>query len=163
MSDRLRFPSNARNDNVTCGSGDQKTFITTSVPEMISEPPTGWSAPNSQAQSLNSSGTSSSGTIPVQRPTKITRNQGPVPAAAAITAMSNIAEQLKIVSSSSSSDIDSVVSTSTREARLASALAKKATAQNKYELENANQEVAEHRKKLWFNHHQALSPDLATC
>mgnify|MGYP000264429361 CR=1 FL=1 len=98
----------------------------------------GWSAPNSQAQSRNSSGTSSIGTIPLQRPTKIPRSQRSVPVSAAITAMSKIAEQPTIVSISSS-----FVSTSTRQARLASALAKLATAQSRYELAKANQEVAE--------------------
>ena len=76
--------------------------------------------------------------LPAQRPTKIQRS---VPAAAAVTAMSYIAEQPTIVSSSSSSGIISVASTSTREARLASALAKRATAHNKYELDKASQMV----------------------
>ncbi len=56
--------------------------------------------------------------------------------------MYNITEQQPIVYSSSSSDIESIVSTTTREARAASALAKQATAQRKYELARANQEAA---------------------
>ena len=50
-----------------------------------------------------------------------------------------IAAQQQLVYSSSSSDIESIVSTKTREARLASALAKQAIAQREYALAKANQ------------------------
>ena len=77
--------------------------------------------------------------IPAPRPKEIPRNEGFVPAAAATTAVYNIAEQTTIVYSSSSSNIESSASTTTREARLASAFAKQATAQREYELAKANQ------------------------
>ena len=57
--------------------------------------------------------------------------------------MNNIDEQPTIVYNSSSSDIESSVSTTTREARLASALATQAIAQRHYELAEASHEVAE--------------------
>ena len=130
---------------------------------MNSGPPSGWSAPNSQAQSLNSSGTSSSGTIPVQRPTKIPINQRSAPLAAAKRGLFSIAEQPTILSSSSSSDIEPFVSTSTREARLASALAIRATALSKYELANANQEVAEAQERALVKSPSGSVARLATC
>ena len=68
--------------------------------------------------------------------------------------MFNIAEQPTIVHSSSSSDIGSGISTTTREVRLASALARRATAQREYELAKANQEVAE-------THEEALAQSQA--
>ena len=76
--------------------------------------------------------------LPVRRPTRIQRS---VPAAAAITATSYIAEQPTVVSSTSSSEIIPVASTSTREPRPAAALAKRAIAQSKYTLDKANHEV----------------------
>ena len=91
-----------------------------------------------QVLSLSSSGNSSSGTNPVPRHKNIPRNEGSVPAAAATTAVYNIAEQPTIVYSFSISDIESSASATTREARLASAVAKQATAQREYELARAN-------------------------
>ena len=83
------------------------------------------------------------------------RSEGSVPAAAATTAVYNIAEQPTTVYSSSSSDTESIASTTTREARLASALAKQATAQREYELAKANQEVAEAQEEALAQPHAA--------
>ena len=94
-------------DDSLAGARINRRVLRRQFPEMNSEPPTGWSAPSSQVSSLNSSDTSPSGILPVQRPTKIQRS---VPAAAAITAMSY--DQPTVVSSTSSSDIISVASTS---------------------------------------------------
>ena len=103
--------------------------------------PTGYSAPNSESQSLNNSGTSSGSVNVAYPPTKIQRG-APVPAAAATTTtMYNIAEnqQSVTVHSSESSVGSSILSSAERGRRTAFAKAKRETARRELELARADE------------------------
>ena len=91
-------------------------------------------------------------------------NSAPAAAATSSNAMLNIAEQAVMIQSSSSSDIMSIVSPTTRGQKLALANAKQESARREVELAKANQEVAEvDSKKPKHFHKQARPAEWPTC
>ncbi len=106
--------------------------------------PTGYSAPKSESQSLNNSGTSPSSANVAYPPTTIQRS-APAPAAPATTAtMANIVERdiVMTVHSSGSSVGSSILSSAERGRRTAFVKAKRETARRELELARADEEVA---------------------